>query len=53
MRPAITPLTGSIGAVVEIAFLTYVFGLGRRAAAAGETGDVDQWLRVDVLESTG
>ena len=43
----------SIGAIVEIAFLAYVFGLGRRAAAAGETGDVDQWLRADVLETAG
>jgi hypothetical protein len=33
----------SIGAVVEISFLAYVFVLGGRAAAEGETGDVDQW----------
>ena len=30
----------SIGAVVWLAFLTYVFTLGRRADRAGETGDV-------------
>ena len=30
----------SIGAVVWLAFLTYVFVLGRRAVAAGRTGDV-------------
>jgi uncharacterized membrane protein SpoIIM required for sporulation len=38
----------TIGAIVEAAFLAYVFGLGRRAARAGETGDVDEWLRADV-----
>lgn len=37
----------SIGAIVEIAFLAYIFGLGRRAARAGETGDVEEWLRAD------
>ncbi|MFG3659539.1 stage II sporulation protein M [Streptomyces sp. NPDC047706] len=30
-----------IGVVAEVAFLAYVFVLGRRAAQAGETGDVD------------
>ncbi|GGT44138.1 stage II sporulation protein M [Streptomyces chromofuscus] len=30
-----------IGVVAEIAFLMYVYVLGRRAARAGETGDVD------------
>lgn len=29
-----------IGAIAEVAFLSYVLVLGRRAAAAGETGDV-------------
>ncbi len=29
-----------IGAVAEAAFLTYVIGCGRRAIAAGETGDI-------------
>jgi hypothetical protein len=31
----------AIGATVWLAFLTYVFTLGRRAAQAGVTGDVD------------
>jgi hypothetical protein len=30
-----------IGAIVEIAFLAYVIHFGRKAARAGETGDVD------------
>jgi len=30
-----------IGVVAEVAFFTYVFVLGRQAAARGETGDVD------------
>lgn len=32
----------AIGATVWAAFLVYVFTLGRRAAEAGETGDLDQ-----------
>ena len=43
----------SIGAIVEIAFLAYVFLLGRRAAVVGETGDVDEWSRADVVDATG
>lgn len=31
----------AIGVVAELAFLAYVYGLGRRAAHAGETGDVE------------
>jgi uncharacterized membrane protein SpoIIM required for sporulation len=38
----------SIGAIVWLAFLTYVFTLGRRAALAGETGDVDEELSAPV-----
>ncbi|MBK6871643.1 MAG: stage II sporulation protein M [Kineosporiaceae bacterium] len=38
----------AIGAVVWIAFLAYVWHFGRRAAAAGETGD----LRADLIEDT-
>jgi hypothetical protein len=39
----------AIGATVWLAFLTYVFTLGRRAALAGETGDVtDQELEATV-----
>ena len=30
----------AIGVAAEIAFLSYVFHFGRKAAAAGETGDV-------------
>ena len=30
-----------IGVAVEIAFLAYIFHFGRKAAMAGETGDVD------------
>ncbi|MGZ6826018.1 MAG: stage II sporulation protein M [Mycobacteriales bacterium] len=38
-----------IGAVAEALFLTWVLVLGRRAARAGVTGDVEQALRGDVL----
>ena len=37
-----------IGALAEAAFLTYVIRYGRRAARAGETGDLDVGLREDV-----
>jgi uncharacterized membrane protein SpoIIM required for sporulation len=37
-----------IGAVAEAAFLAYVVRYGRRAARAGETGDVELGLRGDV-----
>jgi uncharacterized membrane protein SpoIIM required for sporulation len=37
----------AIGVVAEAAFLTYVVTLGRRAALAGETGDVDAAERGD------
>ena len=43
----------SIGAVVEALFLTYVFTLGRRAAQAGETGDVDRRVAGDALPEAG
>ncbi|MDQ1700235.1 MAG: hypothetical protein QOG34_2098 [Frankiaceae bacterium] len=42
-----------IGAVVELAFLTYVVVLGRRAVRAGETGDLDVTLRGDVAPVAG
>jgi uncharacterized membrane protein SpoIIM required for sporulation len=42
-----------IGVVVELAFLTYVFVLGRRAARAGETGDLDTRYAGDALPETG
>jgi uncharacterized membrane protein SpoIIM required for sporulation len=38
-----------IGAVAELAFLSYVFIIGRRAAAAGATGDVDARYAGDAL----
>jgi uncharacterized membrane protein SpoIIM required for sporulation len=38
----------AIGVLAEVAFLTYVFVLGRRAVAEGETGD----LSADLLEDT-
>jgi uncharacterized membrane protein SpoIIM required for sporulation len=37
-----------IGALAEAAFLTYVVRYGRRAARAGETGDLELGLREDV-----
>jgi uncharacterized membrane protein SpoIIM required for sporulation len=37
-----------IGVIVELAFLTYVFVLGGRAARAGITGDLEEGLRPDV-----
>jgi uncharacterized membrane protein SpoIIM required for sporulation len=42
-----------IGAVVELAFLSYVFVVGRRAAAVGETGDIDARYAGDALPETG
>lgn len=44
--PAWARLT--IGAVVWLAFLTYVFTLGRRAVLAGESGDVEEELQASV-----
>ena len=43
MTPSALPTWAriGIGALAEAAFLTYVFILGRRAARAGETGDLD------------
>jgi uncharacterized membrane protein SpoIIM required for sporulation len=40
-----------IGAVAEVAFLTYILVLGRRAVRAGEQGDTE--LRPDVAPSAG
>jgi hypothetical protein len=40
-----------IGVLAEVAFLTYVIVLGRRAVRAGETGDGD--LAPDVAPSAG
>ncbi len=43
----------SIGVVVEVAFLFYVFGWGRRLAAAGETGDIEGSQRAATVEFAG
>jgi len=43
--PLPTWLRIGIGATVELAFLSYVVILGRRAVRAGETGDLDAALR--------
>jgi uncharacterized membrane protein SpoIIM required for sporulation len=42
-----------IGVVVELAFLSYVVVLGRRAVRAGETGDLEVGLRGDVAPVAG
>jgi uncharacterized membrane protein SpoIIM required for sporulation len=42
-----------IGVLAEAAFLCYVFVLGRRAAQAGETGDVDAQYAGDTLPTVG
>jgi uncharacterized membrane protein SpoIIM required for sporulation len=42
-----------IGVAAEVLFLTYVFALGRRAARAGETGDVTGADRGDLLPTAG
>jgi uncharacterized membrane protein SpoIIM required for sporulation len=43
----------AIGAAVWLIFLAYAGVLGRRAAQAGETGDVEADLREDVLPTVG
>jgi uncharacterized membrane protein SpoIIM required for sporulation len=42
-----------IGALAEVAFLAYVWTYGRRAALAGETGDVAESERGDTLPVAG
>jgi uncharacterized membrane protein SpoIIM required for sporulation len=42
-----------IGVAVEVAFLVYVFVLGKRAARTGEVGDVDAVYAGDALPETG
>ena len=42
-----------IGVLAELAFLTYVWTLGRRAAQRGETGDLEEELRGDYLPVAG
>ena len=51
--PLPTWLRVGIGVVVEIAFLSYVLVLGRRAVRAGETGDLDASLRGDLAPVAG
>jgi uncharacterized membrane protein SpoIIM required for sporulation len=55
VTPSGLPTWGRIGVgvVAEALFLAYVFGLGRRAALAGETGDVAARDRGDVLPTSG
>ena len=48
-----TPVRLALGAAVWLAFLTYVGVLGRRAVAAGETGDVRPELAGDELPVAG
>ncbi|MQA63739.1 MAG: stage II sporulation protein M [Actinophytocola sp.] len=43
----------SIGVLAEAVFLGYVFVLGRRAAHAGETGDVDARFAGDLAPTAG
>lgn len=42
-----------VGGLAEVAFLTYVVVLGRRAVRAGETGDLDAELRGDTTPVSG
>ena len=46
--PLPTWLRVGIGVVAEVAFLSYLIRFGRRALAAGESGDLDLGLREDV-----
>ena len=43
----------AIGVLAETAFVLWVFGLGRRAALGGSTGDVEDSLRGDRLPTAG
>lgn len=47
------PVRIGIGVLVWAAFLAYVLVLGRRAAAAGETGDLDRSLTGERLPTAG
>jgi uncharacterized membrane protein SpoIIM required for sporulation len=48
-----TWLRVGIGVVAEVAFLLYVFVVGRRGAEAGETADLDESLRGDYVPVSG
>jgi hypothetical protein len=39
----------SIGVLAELLFLTYVYVVGRRAASAGETGDLEATDRSEAV----
>ena len=43
----------AIGVLAEILFFGYVYGPGRKAFRAGETGDVDASLLEDRVASAG
>jgi uncharacterized membrane protein SpoIIM required for sporulation len=53
VTPSSLPTAGrvAIGVVVEVAFIAAMFVLGRRAARAGETGDLAEALRGDTAPS--
>jgi uncharacterized membrane protein SpoIIM required for sporulation len=55
VTPSSLPTAGrvGIGVAAEALFLAYVFVLGRHAAQAGETGDVDERDRTDALLTSG
>ena len=55
MTPSGLPTAGriGIGVAAEVLFLAYVFGVGRRAALAGETGDVGEAAIADTAPVAG
>jgi uncharacterized membrane protein SpoIIM required for sporulation len=55
VTPSGLPTAGriGIGVAAEVFFLVYVFGVGRRAALAGETGDVGDAALADIAPASG
>ena len=55
VTPSGLPTAGriGIGVAAEVLFLAYVFGVGRRAALAGETGDVGEAALADTAPVAG
>jgi uncharacterized membrane protein SpoIIM required for sporulation len=55
VTPSGLPTAGriGIGVAAEVLFLAYVFGVGRRAALAGETGDVGEAAIADTAPVAG
>jgi len=55
VTPSGLPTAGriGIGVAAEVFFLAYVFGVGRRAALAGETGDVGEAAIADTAPVAG